>query len=87
MNSYKYSRAKLFGILVECPYAKDVQDCPLNSYRTDDLKERAHLVCNVMSDTEVREMLELHENCGVCEVSNPHSYDGDTEAIARTISV
>ncbi len=77
MNSYKYSRERLFGILVECPYAKDVQECPLSGYRTGDLKERAHMVFKTMSDSEVREMLDLHENCGISEISNPHLSTAD----------
>ncbi len=77
MNSYKYSRERLFGILVECPYAKDVQECPLDDYRGGDLKERAHMVFKTMSDSEVREMLDFHENCDVCGDSNPHFSTAD----------
>lgn len=66
MNEYRLSRERLFGLLIECPYTKSHPECPLDDYRAGDLQGRVRVALKTMSESEMQDILERHDDCSAC---------------------
>ena len=63
MNGFDSQRARLFGLLVECPYVESKKHCPLNERRSHDLRDRMRWACGVASNGQVEALLCYHDAC------------------------
>jgi len=55
-------RQWLFGLLIECPMGKALDDCPMEKYRTKTPYEKMHISFE-LPEEEVRSILRHHIKC------------------------
>lgn len=56
-------RSLLFGLMVKCPFDDAQEECPLHAYREGSLSDRRHVAFNVLSDSDVEEIIFYHNIC------------------------
>ncbi|RMG39829.1 MAG: hypothetical protein D6719_12365 [Candidatus Dadabacteria bacterium] len=58
----KYKKVWARGLIVACPFGKELPDCPLREVRKLPLKERFKIL-EAMPEEELDRILEHHEKC------------------------
>ena len=57
------TRALVFGLLVRCPFDEAQGECPLESFRSSDLRDIKQLAFEEMNEELAVSIVEYHRNC------------------------
>lgn len=66
-------KARLFGILVECPFEDSLPHCPLGRLRSNDLHAIERWTFHELSQEELSSLLDAHDQCVCFRESNRFS--------------
>ena len=56
-------KARLFGLLVECPFGETLTGCPLNEFRSDNLHDIERWIFHDLTSDQLSILLDAHELC------------------------